>query len=890
MIRLHEIQQALEALGVWKAIRRASATGGAVLSTGVSTVSNFLSLLDTPDTYVGQSGKSVRVKSDETGLEFSTIDPGGATSWGSILGTLSDQTDLQTALNLKANTSTVDVHIADTGNPHAVSKTQVGLSAVTNDAQLKIASNLSDLNNVSTARTNLGLVIGTNVQAYSANLDEYAAVNPTVAGLALLDDADAAAQRATLGLGTMAVEAEANYYTTIEADALLANKQPLDADLTTIAANITAAGHALIDDADAATQRTTLGVVAGGAGDIWVEKAGDTMTGALLMSTTTEIRFSDTNYFVRRNGASNKLELQGEQGVQITRFGTSFLHFDSSGNAVFNEGGGNLDHRIEGDTDQNLVFVDASTDRVGIGTATPAQKIDVVGNILASGTIIGSNLSGTNTGDQDLSAYVLKALYDAHTVLFATSDNTPAALTIGEQTVLGRATGGNISAIAIDSDISAVSADHDTIPSAKATKTYVDAAVAAGVSDGDKGDITVSSSGAAWTIDNDVVTYAKMQNVSATSRILGRIATGAGDTEELTAANVRTIINVEDGADVTDAANVAAAGAVLEGDTSTVSMSFVVDEDDMVSNSATKIPTQQSVKAYVDANSGGVDTANTPNTGEIARFTDADTIEGRTAAEFKADVDLEIGTDLQAWSANLDEYAAVNPTAAGLALLDDLDAAAQIATLGLDADIATLSVPASTTISAYVKTFLDDADEATFKATTNLEANTDYYAPGGTDVPVADGGTGASTAEAAYNNIADMKVEPTTDDTANGPHTNDINAGATVAQWDCVYLGSGGKWLLTDADAAATSAGLLALALEAKNDTEAMNVALPGTICRNDGWTWATVGAPLYLSTTPGGITDVQPSGTDDVIRVVGYVMSDDCIWFDPANDYITHT
>ena len=52
----------------------------------------------------------------------------------------------------------------------------------------------------STARASLGVTIGTHVQAYSANLDEYAAVNPTAAGLALLDDADAAAQRATLDL------------------------------------------------------------------------------------------------------------------------------------------------------------------------------------------------------------------------------------------------------------------------------------------------------------------------------------------------------------------------------------------------------------------------------------------------------------------------------------------------------------------------------------------------------------------------------------------------------------------------------------------------------------------------------------------------------------------
>lgn len=60
------------------------------------------------------------------------------------------------------------------------------------------------------------------------------------------------------------------------------------------------------------------------------------------------------------------------------------------------------------------------------------------------------------------------------------------------------------------------------------------------------------------------------------------------------------LAGIETGADVTDATNVAAAGAVMEADTSTASMSFVIDEDNMASDSATKVPTQQSVKAYVD--------------------------------------------------------------------------------------------------------------------------------------------------------------------------------------------------------------------------------------------------------------------------------------------------
>ena len=72
-----------------------------------------------------------------------------------------------------------------------------------------------------------------------------------------------------------------------------------------------------------------------------------------------------------------------------------------------------------------------------------------------------------------------------------------------------------------------------------------------------------------------------------------------------TTALLNKLNGIETGADVTDATNVNAAGAVMNSDTSTAAMQFVVDEDNFSSNSATKVPTQQSVKAYVDANAGG---------------------------------------------------------------------------------------------------------------------------------------------------------------------------------------------------------------------------------------------------------------------------------------------
>lgn len=52
------------------------------------------------------------------------------------------------------------------------------------------------------------------------------------------------------------------------------------------------------------------------------------------------------------------------------------------------------------------------------------------------------------------------------------------------------------------------------------------------IADGDKGDITVSSSGTVWTVNNTAITYAKLQNVTS-QRLLGRYAATDGSTQEI---------------------------------------------------------------------------------------------------------------------------------------------------------------------------------------------------------------------------------------------------------------------------------------------------------------------------------------------------------------------
>jgi len=127
--------------------------------------------------------------------------------------------------------------------------------------------------------------------------------------------------------------------------------------------------------------------------------------------------------------------------------------------------------------------------------------------------------------------------------------------------------------------------------------------------------------------------------------------------------------------------------------------------------------------------------------------------------------------------------------------------------------------------------------------------------------------------------------------TANTDHSSNgdivkIGTGSTT-QGELCYYTSSGTWVAADADATGTAGGvLLAIALGTDPDVDGMLLRGMYTLDHDPG----TVGDELYVSTTAGDITSTAPSGTGDVVRVIGYCLdsTNGQIWFNPSNDFIT--
>ena len=113
------------------------------------------------------------------------------------------------------------------------------------------------------------------------------------------------------------------------------------------------------------------------------------------------------------------------------------------------------------------------------------------------------------------------------------------------------------------------------------------------------------------------------------------------------------------------------------------------------------------------------------------------------------------------------------------------------------------------------------------------------------------------------------------------------------------YLRTTGAWNLADADSASTSAVLLGVGLSGSIQTFGLLLSgfirVPYTEILNVPGSGAVDGAPVYLGTEAGHFDFTAPSGSGDIVRILGYAIddyddsgnTDVLIYFDPDKTWI---
>jgi hypothetical protein len=148
-----------------------------------------------------------------------------------------------------------------------------------------------------------------------------------------------------------------------------------------------------------------------------------------------------------------------------------------------------------------------------------------------------------------------------------------------------------------------------------------------------------------------------------------------------------------------------------------------------------------------------------------------------------------------------------------------------------------------------------------------------------------DGNTLAVTGTVSVSGGYRFTHNPLTVLSANGGYGDIVtfgSAAASIVAFNTYYFNSSSQWVLTDSDAAATATGLIAIAL---GSTPSSGMLLRGYV-ENTSWVW-TVGGSIYLSGVAGSLTQSAPTGTLDIIRIVGYAISSNTIYFTPDNTWI---
>tara|TARA_Y100000310_G_scaffold301892_1_gene338736 strand:- start:266 stop:1513 length:1248 start_codon:yes stop_codon:yes gene_type:complete len=156
----------------------------------------------------------------------------------------------------------------------------------------------------------------------------------------------------------------------------------------------------LTSETIASTYTLLLKMASGGVASGLVKVQDGDATDSALSIGTVSIAIDATDKFYLDGGTHTYIDESAADIMDFYSGGTHMLSLDKTNTeVVVNEGSADINFRVEGNGDINLLFCDAGNDRVGIGTAAPGENLHVLhsSGSAASTILIENTVNGENS-------------------------------------------------------------------------------------------------------------------------------------------------------------------------------------------------------------------------------------------------------------------------------------------------------------------------------------------------------------------------------------------------------------------------------------------------------------------------------------------------------------